>query len=107
MKKNRLLIAAGVLVVLLALTVWKLGQDESQQFATAEVEADLPEVWPEPPPVVLESLRTHTTYDDLAANLPDVPLISGLGSPVISPTVARHLSPYPPISAIRRAIHST
>ena len=40
-------------------------------------EADLPEVWPEPLPVVVESLRTHTTYDDLAANLPDVPLISG------------------------------
>lgn len=40
-------------------------------------EADLPEIWPEPLPVVVESLRTHATYDALAANLPDVPLISG------------------------------
>ena len=39
-------------------------------------EADLPEVWPEPLPVVVESLRTHATYDALAANLPDVPLLS-------------------------------
>ena len=40
-------------------------------------EADLPEVWPEPLPVVVASLRTHATYEALAADLPDVPLISG------------------------------
>ena len=39
-------------------------------------EADLPEIWAEPLPVVVESLRTHETYDALLADLPDIPLIS-------------------------------
>ncbi len=42
-----------------------------------EGEADLPEIWSEPLPVVVRSLRTHGTYDALVADLPDVPLIAG------------------------------
>lgn len=38
-------------------------------------EADLPEIWPDPAPVVVEALRAHTTWEALHANLPDVPLI--------------------------------
>lgn len=37
-------------------------------------EADLPEVWAEPIPQVLEALLTNTTYQEVAENLPDIPL---------------------------------
>ena len=40
-----------------------------------EGEADLPEIWPEPLPVVVEALRACQTYDELLSALPDVPLI--------------------------------
>jgi len=40
-----------------------------------EEEADLPEIWPEPILIVVEALRTFKTYDALAANLPDIPLL--------------------------------
>jgi len=40
-----------------------------------EGEADLPEVWPDPISIVVEALRTYKTYEALAANLPDVPLL--------------------------------
>ena len=36
-------------------------------------EADLPEIWAEPLPVVVAALRSHDTYDALAHALPDVP----------------------------------
>ena len=39
-------------------------------------QADLPEVWVEPLPVVVAALRSHDTYEALAAGLPDVPVIS-------------------------------
>ena len=39
-------------------------------------EADLPEIWPDPLPVVAESLKTYKTKDELWAHLPDVPLIN-------------------------------
>lgn len=39
-------------------------------------EADLPEIWPVPLPVVVTALRSWHTYDTLAEHLPDVPLIS-------------------------------
>ena len=39
-------------------------------------EADLPEIWPDPLPVVIEALRTHRTKDELWVNLPDVSLIN-------------------------------
>ncbi len=43
-----------------------------------EGEADLPEIWPEPISIVVEALRTFKTYDALAANLPDIRLLSVL-----------------------------
>lgn len=39
-------------------------------------ENELPEIWPEPLPVIIESLRTYRTKDELWAHLPDVPLIN-------------------------------
>lgn len=41
----------------------------------SEGEADLPEIWPSPLPLVVEALRTFDTYDKLADNLPDVEVI--------------------------------
>jgi len=38
-------------------------------------EADLPEIWPDPLPIVVEALQAHQTYDALLCALPDVPLI--------------------------------
>jgi transglutaminase-like putative cysteine protease len=35
-------------------------------------EADLPEIWSEPLPVVVEALHAHRTTDELLAHLPDV-----------------------------------
>jgi hypothetical protein len=37
-------------------------------------EADLPEVFADPLPVVVEALRRHATAAELASNLPDLPL---------------------------------
>jgi hypothetical protein len=39
-------------------------------------EADLPEIWAEPLPVVTEALRQHKTIQSLVDNLPDVQLIT-------------------------------
>jgi transglutaminase-like putative cysteine protease len=38
-------------------------------------EADLPEIWPDPLPVVVNALRRHTTYDGLRDHLPDLLLL--------------------------------
>ena len=38
-------------------------------------EADLPEIWPDPLPVVIEALRTHSTWDGLWKDLPDIELL--------------------------------
>ncbi len=38
-------------------------------------EADLPEVWPAPLPMVVEALRAGHSVDELMAMLPDVPVI--------------------------------
>ena len=38
-------------------------------------EADLPEIWPDPLPVVIEALRSHSTWDGLWKNLPDIELL--------------------------------
>jgi transglutaminase-like putative cysteine protease len=43
--------------------------------AAEEGEADLPEIWPAPMPLVIETLRRCTTYDEVYANLPDVDLL--------------------------------
>lgn len=40
------------------------------------MERDLPEIWAEPLPVVIEALETYTTYDQVLANLPDVVLLA-------------------------------
>jgi len=40
--------------------------------ATLPGEADLPEIWPDPIPVVVEALRAHTEADVLGEHLPDV-----------------------------------
>lgn len=39
-------------------------------------EANLPEIWPDPLPIVLTALYTYRTSDALVEHLPDVPLIS-------------------------------
>ena len=39
-------------------------------------EADLPEIWAEPLPVVTEVLISSKTYQDVADNLPDIELVS-------------------------------
>jgi hypothetical protein len=41
-----------------------------------EGEADLPEIWTEPLPVVAQALRQHKTIQSLVDNLPDVELIT-------------------------------
>ncbi|MCB4797199.1 hypothetical protein LGR51_22250 [Pseudomonas sp. NP21570] len=38
-------------------------------------ERDLPEIWAEPLDIVIRSLESHKTYDQVLANLPDVDLI--------------------------------
>jgi transglutaminase-like putative cysteine protease len=37
-------------------------------------ERDLPEIWAEPLPVVVEVLEKYSTYDEVLANLPDIEL---------------------------------
>lgn len=39
-------------------------------------EADLPEIWPDPLPVVVQVLRSHKTWDELWENLPDIELLT-------------------------------
>lgn len=38
-------------------------------------EADLPEIWAEPMPVVIQTLRQYKTFEEVANNLPDVELV--------------------------------
>jgi transglutaminase-like putative cysteine protease len=39
-------------------------------------EADLPEIWTDPLPVVVEALRSYKTWDALWKNLPDIELLT-------------------------------
>jgi transglutaminase-like putative cysteine protease len=49
---------------------------EQLAFSTNDtLEADLPEIWPEPLEYVVSALRKHSDYTDLYHNLPDVELI--------------------------------
>ncbi len=41
-----------------------------------EGEADLPEIWPQPLPVVIKALTEHTDFIEVAENLPDILLIN-------------------------------
>jgi len=57
-------------------------QPPTEQLAiTVKVqgEANLPEIWADPLPTVIQALRHHQTYDSLANDLPDVPLIATCG----------------------------
>ena len=38
-------------------------------------EADLPEIWPAPLSFVVETLQRYQTWEDVLANLPDIPVI--------------------------------
>ncbi|NPE30267.1 transglutaminase family protein [Methanococcoides sp. SA1] len=38
-------------------------------------EADLPEIWPDPLPVIVDLLKKYDNYEDVWENLPDIPLI--------------------------------
>ena len=42
-----------------------------------EGEADLPEIWPDPLPMVVEVLQRYSTYEEVRDHLPDLPLIGG------------------------------
>lgn len=55
-------------------------------------EVDLPEIWPQPLPIVVAALRAHHTTDTLAEHLPDVDVWSCL-RPAIDTSVhcAQHL----------------
>lgn len=49
--------------------------DEALAFSIHEAqERDLPEIWAEPLAPVIEVLERHERYDQVLANLPDVPL---------------------------------
>ncbi|MGF1604460.1 MAG: transglutaminase family protein [Thermosynechococcaceae cyanobacterium] len=39
-------------------------------------EADLPEIWAEPLPVIVKALTTFTTFKEVAENLPDIQLVT-------------------------------
>lgn len=39
-------------------------------------EVDLPEIWPDPLPIVVQALRSCKTWDDLWENLPDIELLA-------------------------------
>lgn len=50
---------------------------ERLAFATLTAgEADLPEIWAEPVPPVLEALLTRATYQEVADHLPDIQLVT-------------------------------
>ena len=50
---------------------------EALAFAIKEKqERDLPEIWAEPLPVVVQALERYDTYDQVLANLPDVEVIA-------------------------------
>lgn len=42
-----------------------------------EGEADLPEIWTEPLPIVVQALENAADYEDVSENLPDIQLIIG------------------------------
>jgi transglutaminase-like putative cysteine protease len=39
-------------------------------------EADLPEIWPDPLPIVAQALQSNKTWDELWQNLPDIDLLA-------------------------------
>ncbi|AAR34923.1 transglutaminase family protein [Geobacter sulfurreducens] len=60
---------------------------ERLAFSTDDsLEADLPEIWPEPLDCVVSVLRRHDDYRDVYANLPDVELVRTIS---VRPCAAR------------------
>ncbi|MGQ9426995.1 transglutaminase-like domain-containing protein [Gilvimarinus sp. F26214L] len=52
---------------------------ETLAFPVASAgEADLPEVWAEPLPLVIRVLESAQTYQEVARNLPDIEIVRGL-----------------------------
>lgn len=49
-------------------------------LADDKLEADLPEIWPEPLDCVVSVLRRYSDYRDVYNNLPDLDLINGRGT---------------------------
>jgi transglutaminase-like putative cysteine protease len=50
---------------------------EKLAFSTDDkLEADLPEIWPEPLPLVVKALTTYSTVEDVYRNLPDMQLLN-------------------------------
>ncbi|MCQ6963826.1 transglutaminase-like domain-containing protein [Methanolobus chelungpuianus] len=45
-------------------------------YIKAEGEADLPEIWADPLPVIVEALSRYNNYAELYDNMPDIPVIS-------------------------------
>jgi transglutaminase-like putative cysteine protease len=50
-------------------------QEQLAYPIASEGEADLPEIWAKPLPVIVTVLEKYTSYDEVAANLPDIALV--------------------------------
>ena len=48
-----------------------------------KAEADLPEIWAEPLPVVIQVLKKYKTVQEVASNLPDIELFTS-NNPILS-----------------------
>lgn len=59
--------------------------DERLAFPISErLEADLPEIWPEPLPLVVRALTTYETVTLVYQNLPDIELVRSFSSETIT-----------------------
>lgn len=59
--------------------------DEHLAFSVSErLEADLPEIWPEPLPLVVRALTAHKTVAEVYQNLPDIELIGSSSGETIT-----------------------
>ncbi|MBJ6750576.1 transglutaminase-like domain-containing protein [Geomonas anaerohicana] len=59
--------------------------DERLAFSISDrLEADLPEIWPEPLPMVVRALTTHQTVAEVYHNLPDIELTGSYNSETIT-----------------------
>ncbi len=48
---------------------------ERLAFIVRSDECNLPEIWPEPLPVVVQALTQHKSVEEVAANLPDIEMV--------------------------------
>ena len=59
--------------------------DERLAFSISErLEADLPEIWPEPLPLVVRALTTHQTIAEVYQDLPDIELAGAFSTETIT-----------------------